>query len=228
MGVLFGRERRQWTAEPPIPPYPGANIYGQPSVNTQPDRALIVPTVWGCVQLLANAVAMLPLMTYRRTADVPARITDPPLVQTPAADMTQSEWLHELMVSLLLSPDRVQPQVDEDTGDVRYFVGPSRVDMTDRIWHVRGMTLPGKKLGLSPIEYAAEAIGVDLASRKFASDFFSGGGIPKAVLESDMDITQEQARTLKDRLMAATRNREPVALGSGVKYNQISVKPNES
>ncbi|HZQ33717.1 MAG TPA: phage portal protein [Mycobacterium sp.] len=251
MGVLFGRERRQWTAEPPIPPYPGANIYGQPSVNTQPDRALIVPTVWGCVQLLANAVAMLPLMTYRRTADVPARITDPPLVQTPAADMTQSEWLHELMVSLLLrgnaygmktslnglgypqqvvllNPDRVQPQVDEDTGDVRYFVGPSRVDMTDRIWHVRGMTLPGKKLGLSPIEYAAEAIGVDLASRKFASDFFSGGGIPKAVLESDMDITQEQARTLKDRLMAATRNREPVALGSGVKYNQISVKPNES
>jgi HK97 family phage portal protein len=67
-----------------------------------------------------------------------------------------------------------------------------------------------------------------LSSRKFAQDFFDGGGVPKAVLQSTMDITQEQARTLKERLAAATRNREPVALGSGVEYKQISVRPDES
>ena len=251
MGVLFGRERRQWAPEPPIPPYPGANIYGQPSVAYQPDTALVVPTVWSCVQLLANAVAMLPLQTYRRTSDVPAKIADPQVVVSPSADMGQAEWLHMLMVSLLLrgnayglktsldglgrptqvillNPDRVNPDVNEDTGDVRYLVGPTRADLTDRIFHVRAMTLPGRKVGMSPIEYAAQAIGVDLSSRKFAKDFFDGGGIPKAVLQSDMDINQEQARTLKERLSAATRNREPVALGNGVKYVPITVKPEES
>src|SRR4051794_1782479 len=101
MGALFGqREQRQWAPEPPIPPFPGANIYGQPSVAAQPDSALVVPTVWSCVQLLANAVAMLPLLTYRRTGDIPARIADPQLVTTPAADMGQAEWMHMVMVSL--------------------------------------------------------------------------------------------------------------------------------
>jgi hypothetical protein len=36
-------------------------------------------------------------------------------------------------------------------------------------------------------------LGLDLSSRQFASGFFDGGGIPKAVLESDQQVNQEQA-----------------------------------
>jgi phage portal protein BeeE len=61
------------------------------------------------------------------------------------------------------------------------------------MWHVRGLTLPGRVVGLSPISYAAAVLGLDLSSRQFASGFFDGGGIPKAVLESDQQVNQEQA-----------------------------------
>lgn len=251
MGVLTGRrERRQWAPEPVIAPYPGVNMFGGPSSLAKPEQALIVPAVWACVNLLSSAVSMLPLETYRRTSGVPARITDPMLVTNPSADMTQSEWLHMLMVSLLLrgnayglktgldtgvrptqlvllNPDKVRMR-DDGNGGVRYFVGPNQTDVTARMWHVRGMTLPGTSVGLSPIEYAATAIGVDLASRKFARDFFDGGGIPKATLSSDQMLTQEQADTAKQRLQVATANREPAVFGAGIKYQPISVRPNES
>jgi HK97 family phage portal protein len=254
MGALFGpRERRQWQPEPVIPPFPGTDISGRPSIASTPYQALVVPTVWACVQLLANAVSIQPLQTYRRTGDVPARITDPPLVMNPESGITQSAWIHMLMVSLLLrgnayglktsmnglgypqqvvllNPDTVQVKVDKNTGAVTYMVGQAgaQVDRTADMWHVPAMTLPGQKVGLSPIAYAAQAINVDLSSRKFAQDFFDGGGIPKATLTSDLELTQEQARTAKERLLAATRNREPAVFGAGVKYQAISVKPEES
>lgn len=252
MGVLTGRrESRQWAPEPVVPPYLGApSSYGQSGVSGRPDTALAVPAVWACVTLLANAVSMLPLQTYRRTGDVPARITDPMLVSSPDADLTQSEWLHMLMVSLLLrgnafalktgvdsmarptqltllSPDKVRTEVGSG-GSVRYLLGAGQTDVTSRMWHVRGLTLPGSKIGLSPIQYAAQAIGVDLSSRKFAQDFFDNGGVPKATLTSTMELTQEQARTAKERLMAATQNREPAVFGSGITYKPISVSAEES
>jgi HK97 family phage portal protein len=220
-------------------------------VAVRPDGALVVPAVWACVALLSNAVSMLPLETYRRTPSLSQRITDPDVVLTPSAGMTQSEWLHMLMVSLLLRgnayglkaqldgqmrptvvellhPDKVDVRIDPESGAVKYLLGPQKLDVTARMWHVRGLTLPGTVVGLSPISYAAAAIGVDLSSRKFARDFFDGGGIPKATLTTDMDLTQEQAQTAKERLRSATVNREPAVFGNGVKYNAISVKPEES
>jgi phage portal protein BeeE len=83
------------------------------------------------------------------------------------------------------------------------------------MWHVRGFTLPGAKVGLSPIEAAAMAIGVDLASRRFGRDFFEGGGVPKATLTSDQTLTPDQAREAKERMLLATANRDPLVLGPG-------------
>lgn len=254
MGVLFRSEKRaaHFFPEPIIPPFPGANVYGSVTAGTRPDLALQVPTVWACVGLLANAVSMLPLETYRSTSGVPARVTDPLLVTSPAAGMTQSEWLHMLMVSLLLrgnaygrvvsrsamgfptqielqNPDHVSVEVDRQTGAVKYAMGTPRVDVPNAdVWHVRGMTLPGTKIGLSPISYAAAVIGLDLSGRRFAADFLDGGGIPKAVLESDQQIDQDKARTIKERILAATRSREVAVLGAGLKYTQIQVRPEES
>ncbi|MGZ4663712.1 MAG: phage portal protein [Frankiaceae bacterium] len=256
MGIfLGGRERRSvggWSGEPPIPPYPGAAMPGASGVGGGLEAAMIVPTVWACVSKLANAVSMLPLEAFRATAGIPTKLTPgPSLLTTPAAGMTQSEWLHMLMVSLLLrgnaygrivqrdtlqrpsqiellNPDNVTVKVDKDTGQARYFLAPKQVDITADMWHVRGMTVPGAKVGLSPIAFAMQTLSTDVASRQFASDFFSGGGIPKAVITSDQVLSQDQARTMKDRIMAATRSREPLVLPLGIKYQGISVSPDES
>jgi len=218
MGRLLGQRetRDSWTAVPVVPPFPGADLTGMPSLRSNPESALFLSTVWACVTLIANAISTMPLETYRRTGTVPARITDPPLVLTPTADMTQSEWLQMLLVSLLIygnayglktgytplgfprqivlvDPKQVTLKVDNTTGAVRYLVGPQQTDRTADMWHVRGLTLPGKSVGLSPVAYCAETIGLDRAARKFAVDFFTANGLPVSILTSDQVINQEDA-----------------------------------
>jgi HK97 family phage portal protein len=178
--------------------------------------------------------------------------TAPQLVRTPQGSLQTSEWLHQVMVSLLLrgncygvrvrptslnvstqaihllNPDSVTPKTRDD-GTMVYAVGPKRIEYDEtEIWHVRGLTMPGSQVGLSPIAYAAATLGVDLQSRKFAHDFFDGGGIPKAILTTDMKMTQEQSRTVKERLLSTLRGREPLVLSDGVKYQTVAVSPEES
>lgn len=259
MSLFLGNvEKRQWTAEPVIPPVRGASIYGGgATVTNQPDQALTIPTVWSCVSLISNAVAMLPIETFEESSGgVPSRIPNPQVLRNPYGDMTQAEWIHMAMVSMLLrgniiarslerdnqrlalptqvqilNPDLVKLDADEDTGALRYTLtsnGKLTEIPRDDVWHVRGLTMPGSRVGLSPISYAAAMMNVDLAARQFASDFFFGGGIPKAVVSTDQPVNQEQSRTIKDRVLAATRNREPIVLGQGLSYKTISVNPEES
>jgi HK97 family phage portal protein len=256
LGIFFGAAERRSSptfVEPPIPPFPGANVFGSPSVAYMPNTALAVPTVWACVSLLANAVSMLPLETFRMASGIPSRATDPLLITTPSPSTTQSEWLHMLMVSLLLrgnavglitttdsllglptsieiqNPDQVSIQVDRDTGVTTYKINNNVIPI-GKIWHVRGLTLPGQKVGLSPISYAANTIGIDLSARKFAADFFDGGGIPKAVLQSDQRIDRVQGEAVLERFKGkfSGNSREPLVLGAGLKYTPLSVNPEES
>lgn len=249
MGLLFGQERRQWAPEPPIAPFPGFTWGGATQVNTK-EQALGNSTVYSCVGTIANSVSLMALKTYTGAGidALPRRVPDPAIVTSPSPGMTQADFLHQIMVSLLLrgnayahinefdnrmrarqcellDPDSITPKMND--GQIEYWSRGVKIP-TAEVWHIRGMTMPGAKVGLSPIAYGALSMGVELEAAKFARDFFAGGGIPKAVLETDMNIDNEQAKTLKERLVAATRNREPVALGSGVKYVPISVKPDES
>jgi HK97 family phage portal protein len=257
MGIFFGPQEKRaatWIPEPPIPPFPGTDISGMVTVQSKPDYALTVPAVWSCIGLLANTVSSLPLQTYRRkpSGTLPEQIDDPPLVKSPSGVMAQSQWLHMLMVSLLLrgnaygrisardnmrratqvdllNPDDLTVKVDDKTGKLVYrWKATDQPIPADDIWHLPGLTLPGAKVGLSPISYAAATLGIDLGARTFATDFYNGGGIPKAVLKTDQFVDETKARTIKERLLNAVRSREPIVLGAGLDYQTISVQPEES
>jgi len=251
MGIFLGQtERRQWAPEPIIAPFPGADM-GM-GVGSRPDSALTVPTVWACILLKAGTISSLPLVTYRKGPKVPIKIDDPQVVRSPSPGMTQSRWLHMVVTSLmlrgnaygrisardwqlrptqvdLLNPDALTVTVDPVTGDLTVKVTKTqKVIAPEDLWHLPGLTFPGMQVGLSPIAYAAATIGIDISSRRFASDFFDGGGIPKAILKSAAPLDQNQATQVKARLMAAFRGREPIVVPNGIDYVPIAVKPEES
>jgi HK97 family phage portal protein len=256
VGRLFGGvEKRAGNpfAPPPVPPtYLAGAGAGSVDTGANPGLAMAVPAVWAAVSLLAGTVSQLPLQTMRNVqTGIPVRVPDGPLIESPSQDVTLSTWLHQVMVSLLLrgnaygqiverGPSGLPTQislVNPDALDVRYsqdgvleYRNKRTRELIDpeSLWHLAGLSMPGSRIGMSPIAYGAATLGIDLASRRFAKEFFEGGGIPKAVLASDLPISADQAHTVKQRFMAQFRAREPVVLGAGLTYTQIAVNPEES
>lgn len=222
-----------------------------PSVTTE--SAMRLSAVWACVRLLAGLGSTLPLDQQRRrdglTVDVPRSV----LFDQPQAGTTLSTWLYQVWSSMLtagnayglvtaigangwpttvelLDPSVVQWRADEQRGWVvtvdrqevqRWPEGP--------LWHVPIFTMPGAPFGLSPIQNAKQTIAGGLSAERFGTDFFTGGGTPNAILYSDSELTQEQAQGIKSAFVGSTAgNREPAVMGAGLRYERISVSPDEA
>jgi HK97 family phage portal protein len=244
-------QRQQLTLEQLLADQGTPTAAGEP-VTT--DRALRLSTVWACVRLLADSVSTLPLDVYRKGEREPLA-TAPALLQRPSADYDLADWLYAVMASLLLRgnayglitaragagmlpaqvdllhPDHVGVSVNGQ-GRVTYRLLGDEQDPAD-VWHVKAYVFPmaprAAPVGLSPVEYARETIGLGLAAERFGAQFFGDGATPSGVLTSDQRITAEQASTTKERWKALHKGRRDIAvLGDGVKFQPISIAPEES
>lgn len=222
-----------------------------PSVTTE--SAMRLSAVWACVRLLAGLGSTLPLDQQRRrdglTVDVPRSV----LFDQPQPGTTLSTWLYQVWSSMLtagnayglvtaigangwpttvelLDPSVVQWRADEQRG---WVVTVDRQEMQrwpeGPLWHVPIFTMPGAPFGLSPIQNAKQTIAGGLSAERFGTDFFTGGGTPNAILYSDSELTQEQAQGIKSAFVSSTAgNREPAVMGAGLRYERISVAPDEA
>src|SRR2546430_229564 len=80
------------------------------------------------------------------------------------------------------------------------------------VFHVRAYRRPGYEMGLSPIQQAALTISRDRAIQQFSLGYFRDAPNPASVLISDQPISQENARTIKERVKAAVSGRDLLVL----------------
>jgi HK97 family phage portal protein len=225
---------------------------GRPTASGEPvtiESALQLSTVWGCVRLLADSVSTLPLAVYRGHDRDP--IPTPPLLQRPSADHPElADWLWAIMASLLLRgnawgvitgrsgstllpaqvdlvhPDRVAVTTEE--GRRVFRIGGTEYDRED-LFHVKAYSWPGELEGLSPIAYAREAIGLGIAAERYGAKFFGDSAIPSGVVTTDHRVDPQLAATIQERWRARHQGKRDVAvLGSGAKFQPITVAPDEA
>ena len=176
-----------------------------------PDTALQCAAVYACVRVLAESVAQLPLVLYRRTKDGgKERATDHPLYSvlhsTPNSWQTSFEYREGQMASLGLRgnayayivragnivrelipihPERVQIKQNSDfsiTYSVRPGTGGDYKEIpTNEIHHLRGLSTNGL-YGLAPISQAREAIGLSLATEEHGARLFQNGARPGGIV----------------------------------------------
>jgi HK97 family phage portal protein len=213
------------------------------------ETALRLSTVWGCVRLLADSVSTLPLAVFRDDERDP--LPAPALLRRPSADFPElADWLWAVMASVLLRgnawgvitaragagllpaqvdlvhPDRVAVVLEEGRWAVRVAGEPK--DWSE-LFHVKGYPFPGSPLGLSPIAYAREAIGLGLGAEKYGARFFGDGATPQGVLTSDERIHAGQAEELQERWEQRHKGKRRIAvLGSGAKFQAITIAPDEA
>ena len=226
------------------------------TVNT--DSAMRLDSVWACVNLLTDIVAPLPWYAYRENGDgLRQRVKQPALLTHPSNELALSsaDWRGQIMRSWLLRGNayglvkEIGPQGEASKIQIIHpdyvsvvrlgALGPFEYRVLGELKqlfpagdliHMPGAyTVPGTPIGLSPIDYARQTIGVGLSAEEYAARFYGDSAIPSGILHTDQSLTGEQAIAMKARFNEAVKGRREVAvLGSGMSFSPIAVSSSES
>jgi HK97 family phage portal protein len=169
------------------------------------ESSMRVAAVYGCVRVISETVASLPLHIYRRTSNGKERADTHPLYRllhdTPNAYQTAMEWREMMQAHLCLRgnaysyinwvgesratellplhPDRVTVRQRPDMTLV-YEVetaGGRREFSPEEILHLRGLSSDGI-VGRSVLEDARETIGVAISTQEYAGRFYANDATP--------------------------------------------------
>jgi len=229
-------------------------------IVVNPQTAMQASAVYACVQVLAQSIAMLPCHLYQKNKDGSKALADnhplyPLLHDQPNDWQTSTEFFEMLIASLCLRgngyayvnrtatgrivellplhPDMVRVNMGEGF-KLQYQVtlpdGSFQNLAAGELFHTRGLTLNGW-LGISPIAYARESIGLSLATEKFGSQLFRNGAKMGGVLEHPNKVGQEAYSRLKDSFDNAYNGEnahKTAILEEGMKFTKISMTADDS
>src|SRR6266498_2365277 len=182
-----------------IPPRGSPGSRHPPAVNT--DTAMRHSAVWAALRLRNDLVSTLPIDVYRRVnlGDGPIQIEapKPPVLINPGGERVNA---NERMYSSGIELDRsgnsigiirewdgnhkpvridLQPSsicaITVTNGEISKFRIGNKDYRPEDIWHERQYTISGLPVGLSPVAYAAVALGEFFSIEQFATEWFGSG-----------------------------------------------------
>ncbi len=224
--TFFQAERKSTLANP-TPEL--INLFGaSPSaagVSVTPENALRSPTVFGCVKVISESVAQLPLHLYRRDGANKERATDHPLYAL--LNDAPNEWTSSYefrlqmqtakclygnafafinrsggrVVELIQIPSAsVTVETDAATMEPVYMVaqgnGQRRRYSRDEIFHLRSLGTTANT-GLSPVHLMREAIGLSIAMEQHAAQIFGSGARPAGLFKYAKVLGPEAMKRLR-------------------------------
>ena len=199
-------------------------------------------TAWRCATLIADTCMILPLDQLRKV-DGRAEEVLPrnPFLDRPHPRLTSEQWRSQAIMSLCFWGNAYGLRVIDDDGRTIAvdWLNPSDVTVTEtrdrviyrwqgreldptRVVHLRRWMQPGSVVGIAPLERQKETFGLATAARDFVAGWFKDAPAPAGILKTDAVIDDDQARVAKERLMAAVRSRQPLALGSSWSYQPFT------
>ena len=192
-------------------------------IDVTPDVAMRFSTVYSCVRVLAEDIAKLPLIVYKKTPNGRERVDDfwlTRLLAQPNPFQTGFEFREMQQAHIELSGDFyaiktiVRGEIREllpvppwrmtcellPNWTLKYTLqmpdGTMQPIPTENVYHVRGLSLNGFK-GISPVGYARETISFAIGLRKYGNKLFRNGANVGGVLQHPGELSEEAALRLK-------------------------------
>ncbi len=220
------------------------------------DSSLQLSSVWACARLISESVSSLPINVYKidkngvRTLD-----TKNPLHSLFSGKVnrwqTKNEFFETMTYQLVLlgnayaavqrnSRNEIialvplmseQMEVDlADDGKINYRYTSGRevkFYAQDTIWHNK--LFGNGIIGLSPLAYARNSIGVAQGAETAVSKIYNNGGKPSGLLTIDKAITKEQRAQIKSNFaeLAEGNTSRLFVLEAGMNYQQVSLSPQD-
>lgn|SRR5690554_3603914 len=191
------------------------------------NSALGVPTVFRCINIRANAIAMLPFQTFKRTnkgrerdrnhavAKLLERQPNPyqgPFKFKHLAETHRNLWGNAYIniewgvdgkpkALWLLNPSVTEPYLDIDTNFLWYLTTLPNGEQVKipyhDIIHLTTLSTDGLK-GKTPIQIARESIGSSQAAQKFKGKFFKHGAVNSGFLKIPGMLNKEAKEKIRD------------------------------
>lgn len=236
----------------PPPGLYGFSSYAGEVVTLQ--GAVALPAALAAMLLTADTLGSLPMIVYRGTDENRARARDSYqwrlLHDSPGAGEDPVNFFSDVAMCIegcgnayvrklragrkivalqVLDPMQVVVQIDRNTGEKSYrLVGPAIQEIpAGDVIHLRGPTLHGGIIGLSPIQLCRNAFGTALAKDKFEGRFYSNSARPGLVFKFGADVDQKQAEMWLDMYNVGHQGPEnagrATVLGGGAEVEVIPV-----
>jgi HK97 family phage portal protein len=218
--------------------------------------AMQITAVWSCVRVLTETIGALPLDVFTKDDRGAPKKIDHDLTElltvSPNADMTPQEFGESQIMNtalrgngyaeisrLLGRPTSVYPIPACDVtpertprGLIQFRVAGRRDPVpADLMWHLKGFGSNGLE-GLSPIRYAAGAMGLAGTLEQFSSQFFQNGAHIGGVVSNPNWLTKDQRETAREivegKYSGMVQAHKLMLLEGGMKYERISIPPEEA
>ena len=229
-------------------------------VDVDEESALKISTVYACVKVISETIASLPLnllkeLTNGDTEKAKQHPLYSVLKDVPNSEMSSFTFREMLMTNLLLwgnayalikrnksgeivelyplKSKNMVVERDMTTNAIKYTYtnnrGITKTYNPKQIFHIPAFSFDGI-IGVSPITYAREAMGLALATEEFGARFFGNGARPGGVLEHPGVLKDpEKLRESWNKVYQGTANSHKVAvLEEGMKYHEIGMSPEDS
>lgn len=227
-----------------------------PAVPVTLDTALQLSAVWASVRLISESIASLPINVYRvdRRTGVRELAYEHPLHRLfgckPNRWQTKQEFFETLTYQLCLMgnayaavdfnargepvaviplmSEQMEVRLDEGVRTYRYQEsGAVKIYSDKTIWHSK--LFGNGIIGLSPLEYAKQSLGIASAAERATSNVYRNGGKPSGVLMIDKLLTDEQRKRIKTEFAELTEGNENRmrVLEAGMTFQQVSLSPQD-
>lgn len=218
------------------------------------DSAMTLSAVFACVKILTESVATLPLQMFKlNTNGTRVQVKDHDVIRLlynkPNRYQTRIEFFEQLMLNLVagnayvkkdyvgkklvslqvINSGSVDPSIQNDgTPLYKCQIGSSKFEYSDeQIWHIK---LFGTGfVGMSPIAYGAQSIGIGLAGSDKTSRLMSNGAKPTGAILTPKWLKKDQRDDIReemDMLVNGDDGDMPVLEG-GMSFEQISLTPED-
>ena len=228
-----------------------------PAATVNFDTAMTVSAFWACTRVLTETVGAMPINCYRNMPDGSREIdTKYPIWRLlnfqPNRYQTRNEFFESIMLNLCTDGnafirvvgnrrDRISTLLPlmsaqmgvylMEDGSLEYNYqnanGTYTVYKDSEIWHIK---LFGNSIvGMSPLAYARNSLGISLATENRVGKLASNGGKATGVLSVDRILTSEQRAAIRENFkeIASGDSDSIKVLEADMKFQQISLSPND-
>jgi len=219
------------------------------------EEALDLPVIAGFMQITQSLLLQMPLHGYRKVGagpQVPLEADPPVLINpTPGDGRTFVDFIVEYLQDMVLygnyvavlGPPNAQgwPEVmvpipvgqwqivtEGTQGNYYYLINGIRYEQPE-VFHVMLNKSCSNLVGRGALQLYRRLIASSVAAERWAALYFEGGAVPPGAVEHpNPDLTQDQAKLLKDKMKLVASAREWAVFPAGTKLHVLDGNAEES